>query len=96
VHGRNAIIAGSCLGARRFLSTDLQSTFWECFEKSPSVDFPIDLTRLHALLTDPQRGSGSESTSCNLHSGHQLPVTVTLRTDWGKCLLTSKKSNPPD
>ena len=26
----------------------------ECFEKSPSVDFPIDLTRLYALHTDPQ------------------------------------------
>ena len=26
----------------------------ECFEKSPSVDFPIDLTSLYALHTDPQ------------------------------------------
>jgi hypothetical protein len=28
--------------------------FLECFEKSPSVDFPIDLTSLYALHTDPQ------------------------------------------
>jgi len=26
----------------------------ECFGKSPSVDYPIDLTSLYALHTDPQ------------------------------------------
>ena len=56
MHGRNRIIAGSCLGASWFLSTDLQSAFWEYFEQSPSVDFPIDLTSLHALLTDQTGG----------------------------------------
>jgi hypothetical protein len=83
VHGRYPIIAGSCLGARRFLSTDLQSAFRKRFPKSPSVDLPIDLTSLHALLTNPQRRSGSGSSSRNSQSRCRVPVTVTLRTDWG-------------
>jgi hypothetical protein len=37
-----------------FLIDGFAERFLECFEKSPSVDFPIDLTSLYALHTDPQ------------------------------------------
>lgn len=63
--------------------TDLQSPFGSASD-SPSVGFPMDLTTLHALLNNQQKGSGSGLTSRHSHSSCQVPVTPTLRTDWGR------------
>src|SRR6267154_4089746 len=67
----------------RFLSTDLQSTFWKRFGKEPSFGFSMDLTNLQALLNDQKAGSGNELTSHQLAFRLPSAVTATLRTDWG-------------
>ena len=87
--GRRPLIAASFLAfpGRGSYRRICRALFGSASKKSRPSGFPMDLTNLQALLKDQTAGSGSELTSHQLAFRLQVPVTATLRTDWGNQYL---------